>query len=375
MNVPRPTKAIEVSVLLWRATSARVARRPVWFALTVVLTIGVISGFAVAGRDAESSAPIEGYWILGSPLGSSFVVAKPGGVGFEGIKVATAGGTNPCAAAEGIALFRVSGSGMRYTGAQRWQLRRENPPSCEYAYATDAVLELNYPDLGKICSSSPWDGHRDCSTLTRGCPEWFSAANGGPACVGTGTKPDARLASTQWEMAALAVDRIRRRLRGGDRRLLRSLAIAFSAYQHKQASAFKTIAKDPPDADYRHVARPRRVVMRRGRPSAKRALLRNFARANAVGQALVTAIDRAAGARMGGDAQALAAQNAAAKSYAAELRALMQKQPALARRVAKRLRPRSRNGRRLVKQVRAPAFAARVALSRSVLQAFITQNT
>jgi hypothetical protein len=53
----------------------------------------------------------------------------------------------------------------------------------------------------------------------------------------------------------------------------------------------------------------------------------------------------------------------------------MQKQPSLARRVAKRLRPRSRNGRRLKREVRASAFAARVALSTRVLQTFVAQNS
>jgi hypothetical protein len=341
----------------------------------IVVVLVVVFALATAGQSATTRQPIEGYWTYGGHGGGSLVLVRPAAGAFESVKLAGFG-ASICASPSpvGHVFFRVSGSGTRYTGGHFWV---RNPPVCSVqAYSTDSVLDLNGPDTGQICSSSPWvPTYRECLTLTRGCPPAVGASTGAPVCVGSGSKADARLASGWWKSAAATVDRLRRRLRGKDRRLLRSLGAAFSRYQHTQAEIFATIAKDPPDKNYRQIALAKRVSMPRARPSARRALLRSFAQTNAVGRALGTTIDRAGGARLAGDSQALAAQNAAAINHARVLAALLRRQPRLARRVAGQLRPRSLAGRRLVRQLRAPAFAGRVALSTRVLQAFIAQNS
>jgi hypothetical protein len=337
-----------------------------------VSILAAVAGLAAANQSAPSSQPIEGYWTYGTrSAGSSLLFVRPTATGFEAVGNLGVPNTFVCLAPRGTPTFRVSGSGTHYTGEHLWY----RYPPCEHRFAADGVLDLDGPDTGQICSTHPWDrSFRECSSLTRGCAPGVGAATGASACVPSGSKAAARLASLRWTSAAAIADRLLRRLRGGDRRRLRSLGTALARYERTQATVFGVIAKDPPDSNYHRIAQPQRLRMLRGRPSARRLLLRNFAQANAVGQALTTTIDRAAGARLAGDFQALGAQNAAAISHAQRLAALLQRQPRLARRVARKLRPRSANGRRLVRQLRAPAFAARVALCRRVLQAFVAQN-
>jgi hypothetical protein len=105
------------------------------------------------------------------------------------------------------------------------------------------------------------------------------------------------------------------------------------------------------------------------------ALRWNFSQTTSAGQVLVLSIDRAAGARLANDAQALAAQNAAAVSSVRSMAGLLTAEPRLARRAIGRSRARTSRGRALLRQLRSRSFSSGVALSALVLREFVQQNS